>query len=317
MPKVQPQNDKLGLVNVYPQKDGSNEIEVSFMPDPQMLVGEGKSQAVLALDASVSFMGQYGVGGGPFASIKKPNFVGLTAKEIGKLLCNCVRSSTAHGMYWAVAPAGDKVEEFGEHSEQGWDQQKIAGPQREKWGRGTCLLPILQKIAGMSKSADWTMGVIITDGKIDDEPACMEYCKTLCKDLVERKEADPDHRDSLKLVLIGVGSDVDKEQLERFDDMGDTFELNYDLWSSHPNVLSMEDPSELIEVLFGELVSEDMIIASAGVVTDRKGKVLLEKRDGLNAKFKFILPKGEKAFIIKVTTDEGEEIIEQDCSSVI
>jgi len=314
MPKSRPQNEKLGLVNVYHQKDGANEIEVSFMPDPQMLVGEGKSQALLALDASMSFKPQYGHGG-PFD--KKPNFVGLTAKEIGKLLCGCVRSATATGIYWAVAPAGDKTEEFGELNEQGWEQSSIRGPQREPWGRGTCLLPVIQKLANMAKNADWTMGVIITDGKIDDEPACVEFCKSLCKELDEHKVADPDHRDPLKLVLIGVGDKVDKDQLVRFDDMGDLYDLTYDLWSSHPDVLSMEDPSELIEVLFGELVSEDMIIAAAGVVTDRKGKKLFEKRDGLPAKFKFVLPKGEKAFIIKISTDDGEVIIEQDCSDVI
>ena len=72
MPKIAHPTHPLADVNVLPKPDGTYEIVVCFMPDPVLIVGEGNSNALLALDASASLRSEYGFGG---AFGGAPNFV--------------------------------------------------------------------------------------------------------------------------------------------------------------------------------------------------------------------------------------------------
>src|SRR5438034_81628 len=66
MPKISRPTRPLADVNVLPRRDGSHEIVVCFMPDPDLLFGgEANARAFLALDASASLKKLYGFGG-PF-----------------------------------------------------------------------------------------------------------------------------------------------------------------------------------------------------------------------------------------------------------
>ena len=279
----------LADVNVLPQSDGSNEIVVCFMPDPDILVGEGNSKAFLALDASISLKQMYG-GGGVFEVL--PNYVQAVARKLGAILTAVTKSGLVSAIYWAVSPDGSKIEELGQFDENGWNQAVIPGPTKQKWGRGTKLrLALKYDLENVAADADWTMGVIVTDGIIEDESACMDYCCKIGEEIGRGK------RKPAKLVLIGIGNEVDEDQLQRFDEMFEGTGIDYDLFS-HGMVASMQDEADILGVLYGELMTEDTIIAASGSVEDSSGRQLASWSDGLPGKFRFVLPKGETEFTI-------------------
>jgi len=304
MPKITHPTRPLADVNVLPQKDGSSEIVVCFMPDPVLIVGEGNCKAMLALDASASLRSEYGFGG---AFGGTPNFVELVARKMGALLTEITKTGTATGIYWAVSHDGSQIEELGEFDAAGWSQVIISGPQKQVWGKGTKLLPALRYATEtIAKNSDWTMSVFITDGIIEDEKECLNYCLKIGKEIASNK------RKPLKLILIGVGKQIDKAQLERFDDMFEHTDLSVDLWSTGI-AYSMREETDILSVLYGELMDENSIVAPQGEVRDRTGNILKSWADGLPGKFRFILPKGESQFMITA----GEHTIIQDLSEVV
>jgi hypothetical protein len=304
MAKIARPTKPLADVNVLPQKDGSLDIVVCFMPDVDLLVGEGNSKAFLALDASASMKKMYGFGG-PFGG--DPNYVQAVARKLGAILTSVCRSGKVNGIYWAVSADGAKIEEIGEWDEASWKNAVIAGPKKERWGRGTKLLPVIQfAVEKIAKDAQWTMGVILTDGIIEDEAESIKYCLKLGKEMADGK------RKPLKLVLIGIGEEVDESQLERFDNMFEKTDIKYDLWS-HGTVASMQEESDILGVLYGELMTEEVTVTPTGRVEDSSGKVVATWSDGLPGKFRFKLGKGETKFVIRTPQQD----IEQDISEAI
>jgi len=304
MPKISRPNRPLADVNVLPQTDGSHEIVVCFMPDPEMIFGEGETRAFLALDASGSMIPTYGFGG-PFGGDQ--NYVEPVARKLGSILTTVALSGKVSAVYWAVGPDGGKMEAIGEFDEMAWENASIAGPKKERWGKGTKLLPVIKYgFEQVFQGSVGTLGVILTDGIIEDEQDCLNYCLQI------GKQMDGTKPEPFKLVLIGVGNKVDEEQLERFDDMFEGTGIDYDLWSSGI-AASMEDEEDILGVLFGELMDENAIITSRGSVEDTSGRQIAEWTDGMPGKFRFVLPKGETEFVIKAS---GQEL-RQDVSEVI
>lgn len=304
MAKISKPVRPLADVNVLPRKDGSHEIVICFMPDPIALVGEGNSKAFLALDASASLKAMYG---GTNVFDPTPNYVQGVARKLGEILTSITKSGKVSALYWAVSPDGSKTESIGEFDDAGWIKAVINGPQHEKWGRGTKLLPAIRHgVEQVAKDADWTMGVIVTDGIIEDEQDCMNYCAKVAKAIAIGK-CKP-----IKLVLIGIGQDVDQDQLQRFDDMFEGSGIDYDLWS-HGMVASMQDESDILAVLYGELMDEKTVVASSGSIEDGSGKTLATWTDGLPGKFRVILPKGQTTIVIRTPTAS----VKQDLSEVL
>ena len=293
MAKILRPTAPLANVNILPQPDGSSEIVVCFMPDPVTLIGEGESQALLALDASASLRNEYGCGG---AFGGNPNFVELVARKIGALLTEITKTGKASAIYWAVDHDGSQLESIGEFSQADWEQAIISGPKKYVWGKGTKLLPAISYcVEKIALNTDWTMGVFITDGIIEDEAKCMDYCLKIGKEIADGK------CNTLKLVLIGVGKQIDRGQLERFDDLFEGSDLNVDLWSTGI-AYSMQDETDILNVLYGELMNETTQVAPMGKVCDSRGEVLKSWPDGLPGKLRFTLPEGESKFVI--ITDE-------------
>jgi hypothetical protein len=304
MPKILHPIRPLADVNVLPKPDGSNEIIVCFMPDPISLVGEGNSQAMLALDASASLRSEYGYGG---AFGGTPNFVEMVARKIGALLTELTKSGKATGIYWAVGHDGNQMERFGEFNQAAWNKAIISGPKKQVWGKGTKLLPAIRYGAEtVAHNANWSMSVFITDGIIEDEADCVKYCLKIGQEIVAKK------RQPLKFILIGVGKQIDKGQLERFDNMFEGTDLQIDLWSTG-NAYSMREETDIFNVLYGELMDEETIIAPLGEVRDSRGNIIKAWADGLPGKFRFLLPKSERQFLITA----GEHEIIQDITEVL
>jgi len=290
----------LADVNVFLQGDGSNEIVVHFMPDdPTILVPEG-SKAFLALDASRSLKQMYGAGG---VFEVAPNYVQAVARKIGDLLTLVTKSGKVSAIYWAVSPDGSKTEEIGEFDESGWSQASIDGPVKQKWGNATKLLPALKYgFESVAVDANFTMGIIITDGIIEDEADCINYCLKIGEEIVKNK------RKPVKLILIGIGSEVDEDQLQRFDDLFEGKGIDIDLFS-HGMVASMKEEADILGVLYGELITEKVIVAPSGSVEDSSNRTLKSWPDGLPGKFRFTLPKGETEFIVRAANQQIKQSI--------
>ena len=304
MPKITHPTRPLADVNVLPQKDGSHEIVVCFMPDPVLIVGERNSKAMLALDASASLRNEYGFGGAFGGS---PNFVELVARKIGALLTDVTKTGTASAIYWAVGHDGSRIEEIGEFDKTEWSQLLISGPKKHVWGKGTKLLPALRHCTErVAYGAEWTMGVFVTDGIIEDEQECFQYCLTLGEGITKGQFRP------LKFILIGVGQNIDTTQLERFDNLFEGSALKIDLWSTGI-AYSMREETDILNVLYGELMDEKTVVAPSGQVKDKSGQLLKSWSDGVPGKFRFTLPQGENQFVITI----GEHTIIQELSEVI
>jgi len=292
MPRVARPNKPLADVNLLLQKDGSHEVVVCFLPDVESLVGEGESRAVLALDASRSIRDQFGIGG-IFDS--KPNYVQAVSRKIGEILAGVTRTGTVAMQYWAMGPGGNDTEVIGEFDANGALKVALNGPKKKNgWGTGTRMLPAIRyAVETVGKGADLTIGVIITDGIIEDEADCMAYCMRVGEEIVKGR------RKPVKLVLIGVGAQINEEQLEKFNDMFESTPLKgqVDIWASGV-AADMRDEADILSVLFGELIGEDIIIASSGRIVSN-GVELRSFADGLPGKFRFVLPKGHTEFSIE------------------
>ncbi|MFO7976755.1 MAG: VWA domain-containing protein [Planctomycetota bacterium] len=307
MAKIARPNKPLADVNVpMPNRSASNEVVVCFMPDPDVLWGEAESRAVLALDASRSIKKMFGIAG-PFGG--DPNYVEIVSRKVGEILCGVTKNQKVSMLYWAIGAGGEEIEEIGEFDQSGCHSASIRGPKKNNWGTGTKILPPIKYIVdNVFDKVEAAMGVIITDGIIEDEEAAVDYCMDLGKRLVAEKKTE-----KFKLVLIGIGEEVDEGQLERFDDMFEETDLkeDVDIWS-HGVAASMQDESDILGVLFGELISEETMVADSGTVLDAKGNEIKSFPDGLPGKFRFDLPPGQTCFMVH--TPRGE--VTQDISEV-
>ncbi|MCY2927901.1 MAG: hypothetical protein NTV86_00115 [Planctomycetota bacterium] len=313
--KVKGPTKPLADVNVVPQENGTNKIVVCVMPDPRALSGERESTSVIALDASLSIKQWFGTPG-PFMS--QPNPMEPVARKLGEILSNAVKKEEVRFFYWALG-GGQDIEEMGTVKGADIPKTEFIGPRTKKWGKGTHMLPAIKAIVEPPPGAQaiaWVMGVIITDGIIEDEEACMAYCMELGRWLKGHNEEaqKEDDKVTIKLVLIGLGDTVDDAQLERFDDMfeGTELEDDIDLWS-HGLVRDIKNEEDIVGVLFGELMSEEMIVAPSGKVVDPEGKVVAAFTDGLPGKFQFTLPRGCRSFTLQAS---GKEVV-QDLSDVL
>ena len=306
MAKVIGPTKPLADVNVLPQGDGNNKIVVCVMPDPRALAGEQESRAAIGIDASLSIKPWFGTPG-PF--VADPNRMEPVARKLGEILCGVTKDDQAQFFYWALG-SGSDTEDIGTFKAKDIPAVDIDGPKEHRWGKGTHMLPAIKAIVegGGGTSSSWVMGVIVTDGIIEDEEACMEYCMGLGKFLKENPEV------TIKLVLIGIGEDVDADQLERFDDMfeGTDLEDDIDIWS-HGLVRDIKNEDDIIAVLFGELMSEETIVAPSGKVLDAEGNVVKQFTDGMPGKFNFILPGSSASFTLQAG---GKEVV-QDLSSAM
>ena len=211
-------------------------------------------------------------------------------------------------MYWALGPGGELLQDIGEFQSSDCESADVSGPSQKNWGTGTKILPPIKAIVEEHfDTVEATIGVVITDGIIEDEDEAQAYCMELGKRLVKDGKTE-----SFKLVLIGIGEEVDKDQLERFDDMfeGTDLEEDVDIWS-HGVASDMKDEADILSVLFGEMMSDDTMIANTGKILDSKGTEIKSFPDGMPGKFRFTLPKGEMSFTVKVP---GAEVT-QDVSS--
>ena len=307
MPKIKQPQEPFGDINVIIQ-DTYLEIVASILMVPDI----ESAQVGLALDASASIKKMYGISGLVGSAFSQastiPNVMEPVAKSIASFLTNFAGDGTVHLIYWACNPSGQGIEPIGTFNADTLENLTIQGPKREKWGRGTKLLPPLQYFLDHKmKESPWSLIIFITDGIIEDLDEVKLYCMQVGKDIADNK------RKNIKLVLLGVGEEVDESQMEELDDMFEGTELEdpegneIDLWCH-----KLASDMQRMEEVFAEVVSENTTVAPNGKILDSYGNVIANYADGLPAKFRFNMPKNSKSFTLELANGS----ITQDISEV-
>jgi hypothetical protein len=191
--------------------------------------------------------------------------------------------------YWATGD-GSKLEIVGELAGAEARNYKFSGPQY--YGKGTVLLPVLRDYVAhireqVRKGARRGLAVIITDSQLHDGEDVEAYSAQVAR------EIGAGRLPRLNFVLVGVGDQVDEEQMEEichaeYPGVGH-------LWC-HRVADRMEEMAELVAVL----VDETMTVAAGGTIYDDRGSVLKVYESRLPAVLEFQVPEGCKSFTLEV-----------------
>ena len=153
-------------------------------------------------------------------------------------------------------------------------EQHVFGPPRD-FGTGTQLLPAVKYFVDRFKDAPWGFYVFITDGELHDLEAVKDYSTRLAR-AVSAKQRNP-----LKFVLIGIGPDINEQQMEELDDLDTGTEV--DLWD-HKLAAEMR----VLQEIFAEVVDKNARVSDHGRILDPQGSVVKDYSDtGLPAFLEF------------------------------
>ena len=195
-------------------------------------------------------------------------------------------------IYWACGADGSATEVLGDFTADQCRSLGIKGPQSEAFGNGTKLLPAVHYFAERFLDAERGMYVFLTDGRLDDLNEVKSYSMKLAQ-LIATGQRKP-----IKFVLVGMGTKIDETQMEELDDLDTGTDV--DLWD-HKIAAEMRSMVEI----FAEVVRENQIVSSAGVVYDSNGQIVKRFSDGLPAMISITLPAGSQWFELEV---EGQRI---------
>lgn len=198
-------------------------------------------------------------------------------------------------IHWACGSSGKKIEVVGDMTADEARKASYKGP--SDWGFGTHLLPAMRYFVERFAEAKWGFYVFVTDGKIDDLQAVKDYTVDLAR-RISCEQANP-----VKCILIGVGPEVDEQQMIELDDLPDAMDLDVDVWD-HKVASSMRG----LRDIFAEVVDENAMVAPTGRVLC-EGHMVANFSDGLPASIKFSLPLSAKSFVLDVAGQEIEQIL--------
>ena len=324
---------EFGEVNVWRNMSGLNSgiaecrVEFSIAMEPQGKFAEGWRTG-LALDASASMKRSYGrkvearvdpallvdyikqgrlrsylEDGEPIRKIEREAFAeiqerGYEINYTANILQPLVQDFTAYLagsldgtgktslIYWGCGN-GDEIQVLGEFDDASCQQLAIAGPATFQLGKTTKLLPAIAYFVNQYSQASQGIYIFLTDGRIDDLDQVKSYTKELALEIAVGK------RNYLKLVLIGIGNDVDRYQLQELDD----FEtgLDIDIWD-----YKIANEMTSLSQIFAEVVNEHQIIADRGSIYDDQGNCVKSYTAGLPAKVDFLMRDDSQWFELEV-----------------
>ena len=276
-------------------------VRATLLHDPTV---EGLDMA-LYLDGSGSMMDEYrnpevSRGGGflwslfgigePPVTETLPNEVEPQARWILEYLATKDRDGLLRVAYWACGENGRDVEPVGEL--RGTDVKNYKFPGPRSFGRSTVLEPALldwlkyfrERVKAGARQG---CAVIITDGQIHDTAAVKKISAKVAKEVAAGTLP------RVNFILVGVGSQVDEEQLE--DICHEEYPGVGHLWC-HRVAEEIKQVAELVAVL----VDETMTVAGGGTIFDDKGWILKAYEGRLPAVLEFEVPEGCTAFTLEV-----------------
>ena len=262
-----------------------NSIVATLLHDPTV---EGLDVA-LYMDGSASMEGEYGPRGvlAKLGGVK--NNVEPQMRWMLEYLASKDRNGLLRTAYWATGD-GTELEQLGELSGPQAKEFKFPGPQR--YGKGTVMLPVLRDFiayvkAETAKGCRRGLAVIITDSQIHDPDDVRAYSAQVAKEIAAGRLP------RLNFVFLGVGSQIDEEQMEKI--CHDEFAGVGHLWC-HRIADKLEEMPDLVAVL----VDSTMTVAAGGTVTDDSGNVLKQYEGRLPAVLEFNVPPLCEAFVLEV-----------------
>src|SRR5579885_515040 len=181
--------------------------------------------------------------------------------------------------YWATGD-GSQLEIVGDLTGKDAQEYKFPGPQF--YGKGTVMLPVLRDYIAYfkqqaEKGARRGLAVIITDSQVYDASDVKAYSQQVAKEISSGRLP------RINFVLVGVGDQVDEEQMESI--CHEEYPGVGHLWC-HRVAERMEEMAELVAVL----VDETMTVANGGTIYDDKGNVLKRYESRLPAVLEFQVP---------------------------
>lgn len=188
-------------------------------------------------------------------------------------------------LYWACGEDGRQTQTIGDFAASKGQQLSIEGPTH--FGEGTFLLPAIRTFVDRFPTAKFGFYVFFTDGALDDLEAVKQYTIQLAKEIAAGR------RNPVKCILIGIGSQIQRTQMEELDDLKTGTDI--DIWDH-----KIAEEMRSLKDLFAEVIDEHMIIAPEGEVLDHKGKVVKRYTAGLPASIQVALPPDATSFTIKV-----------------
>jgi len=248
---------------------------------------DGKMRSVLTSEGIVELR-RLGYGEGP-------NEIEPLARDFTAYLASRLDADGGTTViYWACG-TGAQFEVLGDFTADQCKTARFAGPSTGTgFGAKTILVPAMTYFVDRFSDAKNGMYIIITDGKIDDLESVKAYTVKLCK------EIEAETRNKLKFVLIGVGDQIDEDQMAELDDLDSG--TTVDLWD-HKIAKEMRQLAEI----FAELVSENQIVAPVGKIVDPQGNILRMMSDGVPARIKFQIDPSQPWFELVI----GEHRIRQ------
>jgi len=274
--------EPFGKINYRQEPDGSLWVRAYILMERAI---EG-AQTGIALDGSGTMISWFGG-----RRKGEPNRVSPFAQKMCAYLAQKLdgRGSTT-AIYWATGEDGKTIEEIGTLSADEAENYLFKGPQ--VYGGYTHLLPALRYFIDHADKKKWGFYVLITDGRLDDLEAVKAYSILLAKSIAVGDRAP------LKLIIIGMGGDIDQKQLEELDNL-DTG-VGIDLWD-HKIAENMHQLAEI----FTEMVDGSVIIAAQGRILDPSGNVVKDYRDtGVPALMEFTLPAGQTGFVLEIEKNQ-------------
>ena len=257
--------EPFGEVNVHPLRGGKVRVTATILMEPHR---EG-TQTGIALDGSGSMANLYGVRTTGLSSIfgkKSPdNQITPVAQKVCSYLA---RKLDADGgttcIYWATGPGGSQIEEVGDLTADQAERHTFGPP--GNFGTGTQLLPAVRYFADRFADAPWGFYVFITDGELHDLEEVKAYSVRLAKEVAAGR------RKPLKLVLIGVGPDVNERQMEELDDLESGVDV--DLWDH-----KLASELRVLHQIFAEVVDKNARVAPSGKILLPDGSIAKDYSD--------------------------------------
>ncbi len=207
-------------------------------------------------------------------------------------------------IYWGCGK-GDEIQVLGDFDALSCQELAIAGPATFQLGKTTKLLPAIAHFTnGLANGhapdphsqAQRGMYIFLTDGRIDDLEEVKNYTKELALEIAVGK------RNYLKLILIGIGNDVDRYQMQELDDF-DTG-LDIDLWD-----YKIASEMTSLSQIFAEVVNENQIIAENGAIYDDAENCVKTYANGLPAKVDFVMRDDSQWFELEVNNQRIRQAV--------
>jgi len=276
--------EPFAMVKYWDKPDGSARVIQALI---SLTMGV---KAGLAIDGSKSMERLFGK---PALGIlpELPNRVRPVAQAMSAYLARGSEDGKVAVIYSATGPAGRDIQVLGDLTIREAEEFPFHRPD---WcGESAQLLPALRYFTDGQQRKDLYnarrgMYVFITDGAIEDMDVVKQYCTQLAKDI------DAGRRNDLKLVIIGLGDQVDEDQLDELDDLETGTDV--DLWDTNL-AAEMQGLSQICVVYDYAMI----VVPGDGIIKDPSGNVVEDYRDrGLPALLRFALPPGAKSFSLEV-----------------